>query len=87
MRVTFVVLTDYESCKRPISTNPGSMEASEYGQTRGTCFVARRREVVTVAGLLWISWCGLGGADFSCVCVCVCFSFFFSSNAQGLLQV
>ena len=54
------------------------MEASEYGQTRGTCFVARRREVVTVAGLLWISWCGLGGADFSCVCVCVCvFHFFF----------
>ena len=30
------------------------MEASEYGLTRGTCFVARRLEVVVVAGLLWI---------------------------------
>ena len=29
--VTFVVLTDCESCTRPISTNPGSMEAGEYG--------------------------------------------------------
>ena len=40
------------------------MEAGEYGLTRGTCFVARRLEVVAVAGLLWISWCVLGGADF-----------------------
>ena len=40
------------------------MEAGEYGVTRGTCFVARRLEVVTVAGLLWISWYILGGADF-----------------------
>ena len=39
----------------PISTNPESMEAGEYGLTRGTCFVARRLEVVAVAGLLWIS--------------------------------
>ena len=38
------------------------MEAGEYGLTRGTCFVARRLDVVAVAGLLWISWCGLGGA-------------------------
>ena len=29
-------------------------EACEYGLTRGTCFVARRLEVVTVAGLLRI---------------------------------
>ena len=29
-------------------------EACEYGLTRGTCFVARRLEVVAVAGLLWI---------------------------------
>ena len=29
--------TDCESCTRPISTNPGSMEAGEYGLTRGTC--------------------------------------------------
>ena len=40
------------------------MEASEYGLTRWTCFVARRLEVVAVAGLLWISWCVLGGAIF-----------------------
>ena len=40
------------------------MGAGEYGQTRVTCFVARRFEVVAVAGLLWISWCVLGGADF-----------------------
>ena len=40
------------------------MEAGEYGLTRGTCFVARRLEVVAVAGLLWISWCVLGGVDF-----------------------
>ena len=61
------------------------MEAGECGLTRGTCFVARRIEVFAVAGLLWISWCVLGGADFF---VCFFFSdFVFSSNAQGLLQV
>ena len=39
---------------RPISTNPGSMEEEcEYGLTSGTCFTARRLEVVSVAGLLW----------------------------------
>ena len=47
---------------RQISTNPGSTEVGEYGLTRGTCFVARRPEAVAVAGLLWISWCVLGGA-------------------------
>ena len=46
------------------------MEAGEYGQTRVICFVARRLEVVAVAGLLWISWCALDGANF--------FLFFFS---------
>ena len=56
--------TDWESCKRPSSTNPGSMEAGKYGLTRGSLFVARRLEVVAVAGLLWISWCGFGGANF-----------------------
>ena len=67
----------------PISTNPGSMEAGEYRQTHWTCFVARRLEVVAVAGLLWISWCVLGGADFF-----VFFSrFCFSSSTHGLLQV
>ena len=68
-----------ESCTRPISTNAGSMEAGEYGLTRGTCFVAHRLEVVAVAGLLWISGGVLGGADF--------FKLFFSSNAHGLQQV
>ena len=57
------------------------MEAGEYGLTRGTCFVARRFEVVAIAGLLWISRCVLGAAGFR-----VFFSFF-SPNAQGLLQV
>ena len=82
---TFVVFTDCESCTRPISTNPGSMEAGEYGLTRGTCFLACRLELDAVAGLLWISWCVLGrGAVFFSV---LFFPIFFSSNAHGLLQV
>ena len=40
------------------------MEAGVYGLTRGMCLVARRLEVVAVAGLLWISCCALGGVDF-----------------------
>ena len=80
--VTFVVFTDCESCTRPISTNPGSMEAGEYGLTRGTCFVACRLEVVAVTGLLWISW-WLDAAGF----FVSIFLFFFSSNVHGLLQV
>ena len=40
------------------------MDASEYGLTRGTCFLAYCLELDAVAGLLWISWCLLGGADF-----------------------
>ena len=59
---TFVVFTDCERCARPISINPGSMEAGEYGLTRGTCFVERHLEMVAVAGLLWISSCVLGAA-------------------------
>ena len=43
------------------------MEAGEYGITRGTWFFTRRLELVAVAGLLWISWCVLGGADFSLI--------------------
>ena len=62
--------TDSESCMRPISTNPGSMKAGEYGLTRGTCFIRRPLELVAVAGMLWISWCVLGAMDF--------FAFFFS---------
>ena len=48
------------------------MEAGVYELTRGMCLVACRLEVVTVAGLLWISWCVLGGVDF--------LSFLFFSN-------
>ena len=55
------------------------MEAGECGRTRRTCFIARRLEVTAVAGLLWISWCVLGAADF--------LIFFPSSDAHGLLQV
>ena len=62
--VTLVVFTDCESCTRPISANGGSMEAGEYGLTRGTCFVARRLEVVAVAGLMLTSWCVLNAAGF-----------------------
>ena len=40
------------------------MEADEYGLTRGTCFVARRLEVVAVAVLLWVSWCVSGAVGF-----------------------
>ena len=38
----------------------------QYGLTRVTCLLACRLELDAVAGLLWISWCVLGGgADFS----------------------
>ena len=47
-----------------ISANPRYMEAGEYGLTGGTCFVARRLDLIAVARLLWISWCVLGAADF-----------------------
>ena len=60
-------------------------EAREYGLPRGTCFEARRLELVAVAGRLRASWYVLGDADFFCF-----FSFLFlriSSNAHGLLQV
>ena len=61
------------------------MESGEYGLTRGTCFIACRLELHAVAELLWISWCALGGADFS---VIFHFSIIFSSsNAHGLLQL
>ena len=56
---------------RPISTSPGSMEAGQYGLTRETCFLACRLELDAVAGLLWISWCVLGGGgEFFRVCCC-----------------
>ena len=37
------------------------MEAGEYGLTRGMCFVARRLEVVAVAGLNFVVCFGWGG--------------------------
>ena len=72
--VTFVVFTNWESCTTPISTHPGSMEPGKYGLMRGTCFVARCLEVVSVAGMLRISWCVFGAAGFIS---CFCFSSFF----------
>ena len=77
-----MLFTECESCTRPISTNPESMEAGEYGLKRRTCFVTHRLEVVAVAGLLCISCCVLGAAGFRGG-----FFVFFSSNAHGLLQV
>ena len=59
-------------------------EKCEYGLTSGTCFTARRLEVVAVAQLMWI---------YFVVCFCSAwwaFVFFFvfsTSNAHGLLQV
>ena len=57
------------------------MEAGEYVLTRGACFVARRLEVVAVAGLLRISWCVSGAAVFFFF-----FLRFFHSNALRLLH-
>ena len=57
------------------------MEAGGYGLTRGTCFVARRVEMVAGAELPWISWCVLGAAEFRALFR------FFSSNAHGLLHI
>ena len=70
--IEFVVFADCESCTRHISTNPVSMEASEHGLTRGTCFFARRLEVVAVEvdSVVCFGW-----GDFICFCF---FSFFFS---------
>ena len=62
--VTFVGFIYCDSCTRLTSTNPEFMEASQYGLTRRTCLVARGLEVVAVAALMWISWCGFGAWDF-----------------------
>ena len=61
--IEFVVFTDCESCTRPDFPEP-SMEAAEYGLTRGTCFFTHRVEVVAVAGLLWLSRCVFDEAGF-----------------------
>ena len=85
--VTFVVFTDCESCSRPISTIPVSMEAGEYGLTRGTWVFARRLEVVTVAGLPWIQWCVWVRRIFSCFpWVCI-FKFIRSPRAASVESV
>ena len=74
-----------ESCTRPISTNPGSIEASEYRLTRWTCFIIYmpsrggrgRRAAVDIVLCL-------GRGEFFGVFF---FRFCFSSNAHGRLQV
>ena len=38
-------------------------KAGEYGRACGMCFVVRRLELVADAGLLWLPWRILGGAD------------------------
>ena len=68
--------TDCESCTGPISTNPRSMEVGEHGLTRGTCSIACRLKLHAVAGLLSISWCVLGAADFSAILFIYLFIFF-----------
>ena len=59
-------------------------EECEYGLPSGTCFTARRLEVVAVAGLLWIYFVVY---FFSVWWDFVFFFVFFASNVHGLLQV
>ena len=73
--------TDCESCTRPISTNTGSMEACEYGLTRGSHAVSRWSRSPVCCGFRGVFWVG---RIFSCFFF---FEFFSSSNAHGLLQV
>ena len=40
------------------------MEAGEYGLTRGARFIAVYLDMVTVAGLMWVSSCIFGGAGY-----------------------
>ena len=74
--------SDCESCTTAISTNSESMEASECGLTRGTCFVARRLEMIAVDGLLWNSWYVSGAAAFR-----FCFHFLFFGLTQPAARV
>ena len=64
MYVNIRGITDLRELYQADFTNPGSMEEGEHGLTRETCFVVRRLDVVSVAGLLWISWCFFGAAGF-----------------------
>ena len=83
--MTFVVFTDCGSCTRPISTNPVSMEAGEYGPTRGARFFAVGFEVVAVAGLMWVSWCVFGGAGFFLVFQVTTVSISYTQSSQRRL--
>ena len=56
------------------------MEASECALTRGTCFIARRLEVVAFAGLMWNSWCVLGAGDIFRIFLVFRLFFFFEST-------
>ena len=58
VRVTFVVFSDRTVPTRPIHQHV-IYGSGRVWLTRGTCFVARRLEVIAVAQLLWISWCTL----------------------------
>ena len=73
-----MVFTDCESCTRPISTNPGSMQAGEYWAN--TWDVFRRTPSRGGHGRR-------AAVDFVVCFGCRGISFFFSWNAHGLLQV
>ena len=57
------------------------MDEGAHGLTRELRFVARRLEVVAVAGLLWIPCCVSGAAAFRFLFL------FFPSNADSVLHV
>ena len=48
-------IIDYYSCRRRISTNPGSAGARELAPKRVKCSVASRLDLVAVAELLGLS--------------------------------
>ena len=85
MCATFVVFSDCGRCTRQISTNLVSVEAGEYGLTRGMCLFARRLEVVAVVGLMWISWRVFGGAGFFLVFQVTTFSNSYTQSSQRRL--
>ena len=68
--LTFVVFTDCESCTRPISINPESMQVGEYGLTRGKC-----SSHAVSSCTRWSGCCGFRGVFW----VGRIFSFFFFS--------
>ena len=65
--------TECEGGTGPVSTNPGSMQAREYGLTHERYIVARRLEVAIVAGLNnYVDFGGcLGAAGFRVFCGCI----------------